>query len=138
MITAILGRVLASRSADALNRGDLATYLGRWADDVTFVCQGTVSVAGTFVGKEAVQQWHQRLLEQFPERKVTIKAVYVRNPLALLSNDFATEWDWSGTNKDGKQSQNSGVTILRMRKGKATYVQQYVFDANAQREDWGE
>ena len=138
MISAIVGRIMAIRSANAINRGDLASYLGRWSDDVIFVCQGEISVAGTFTGKEEVQRWHQRLLEQFPERSVTVKNVYTRNFFGLLSNDFAVEWEWSGTNKDGKKHQNAGVTILRMRRGKATFVQQYVFDANAQRESWGE
>ena len=138
MIGAIVGRIMATRSADAISRGDLAAYLSRWSGDVTFVCQGEISMAGTFTGKDEVKRWHERMLEQFPERRVTITNFYTRNFFGLLSNDFAAEWEWSGTNKDGRRGRNTGVTILRMRKGKATFVQQYVFEADAQREAWGE
>ena len=105
---------------------------------MTFVYQGSVSVAGTFKGKEAVARWHQRMFEQFPQRNVTVTKVYVSNPFGLRSNDYAVEWDWFGINKDGKQIQNRCVTLTKVKKGKATFVQQYVFDPQVQREAWGE
>ncbi len=138
MIAGIIAGVLIRRSTKALNRGDLAAYLKRWSDDVTFVCQGKVSVAGTFEGKEDIVRWHERLLEQFPRRSVKIKNIYVRNPFGLLSNDIAVEWEWSATNKDGIDSQNNGVSIMKLRNGATTFVKQFVFDSDEQRQAWGE
>ena len=59
--------------------------------------------------------------------------------LALGStNIFAVEWDENLTNRDGKDFQFSGVTVIEVKKGKATRIQEYVYDADILKKAWGE
>ena len=50
----------------------------------------------------------------------------------------AVEWNEIATNRDGKDFKFSGVTIIEVRRGKATRIQEYVYDTNILKKAWGE
>ena len=139
MIGAIIGKKLVRSQYDRLNRGDIETFMAGIGEDATFIYPGNVSVGGEIKGKKAIDEWFHKLMERFPKIIITLKNVFVANVLALSStNIFAVEWDEISTNQDGKDFNISGVTIIEVKKGKATRIQEYVFDADILKKAWGE
>ncbi len=139
MIGAIIGAKLVRSQYDRLNRGDIETFMAGIADDATFIYPDNVSVGGEIKGKRAIGQWFYRLMEHYSKISITLKNVLVTNVLALGStNIFAVEWDEIATNRDGKDFKFSGVTIIDVKKGKATRIQEYVYDTDILKKAWGE
>jgi hypothetical protein len=53
-------------------------------------------------------------------------------------NTVAVHWDSEYTNKDGKEFQNSGVTVIKIKFGKAEFVTNYIFNTNEKfKAAWG-
>ena len=139
MIGAIIGKRMVRLQYDHLNRGDIETFMAGIADDATFIYPGNVSVGGEIKGKKAIDEWFHKLMEHYSKIIITLKNVFVTNVLALGStNIFAVEWDEIATNRDGKDFKFSGVTIIDVRKGKATRIQEYVYDTDILKKAWGE
>ena len=139
MIGAIIGKKMVRSQYDRLNRGDIETFMAGIADDATFIYPGNVSVGGEIKGKKAIDEWFHKLMEHYSKISITLKNVFVTDVLALGStNTFAVEWDEISTNRDGKDFQFSGVTIIEVTRGKATRIQEYVFDIDILKKAWGE
>ena len=139
MIGAIIAKRLASSGFDALNRHDLAKFMAAWAEDATFTYPGNVSMSGETKGKKAIQAWFTKMMEQFPKIDFTVKEVFVSNIFALGgTNNIAVEWDIALTNREGKEFQNSGVTTIRIKGGKAVAIRDYLFNTAILKEGWGE
>ena len=78
-------------------------------------------------------------MEHYSKISITLKNVFVANVLALGStNIFAVEWNEIATNRDGKDFKFSGVTIIEVKRGKATRIQEYVYDTDILKKAWGE
>lgn len=139
MIGAIIAKRKVRSAMDALNRRDLSGFLADWREDATFIYPGTLSVSGRVEGKKAIEQWFQKFLEQFPKVNFIPKNVSVQNIFALGgTNVVAVEWDVALTNREGKDFQNSGVSIVNIKKGKAILVRDYIFDHEVLKRAWGE
>ena len=139
MIGAIIGAKLVRSQYDRLNRGDIETFMAGIADDATFIYPGNVSVGGEIKGKKAIDEWFHKLMEHYSKISITLKNVFVANVLALGStNIFAVEWNEIATNRDGKDFKFSGVTIIEVKRGKATRIQEYVYDTDILKKAWGE
>lgn len=140
----MIGAWLAQRKTpqiyQAFNRHDLEAVLANFAEDVTFVFPGDVKASGVHAGKEAVRRWFERFFEQFPTLRFTVRRVTVANLFDLVGNNvIATRWDVQVVNRDGRQGQNSGVTVTALRGGKAVHIQDFIFDTGpAFRAAWGE
>lgn len=110
-----------------------------WADDATFVYPGNLSVSGEFQGKEAIREWFQKFVDQFPLTSFTVKNSCVQNILALGgTNTLAVEWDIKLSNRDGQEFENSGVTTISLKGRKAVLVRDYIFDLEVAKRAWGE
>ena len=140
MIGSLIVKKKVSAAFEALNRRDFSTFLSGWTDDAVFVYPGDLSVSGETKGKAAIENWFQRFLDQFPSIKFTLKNVCVENIFDFLgTNTAAVEWDIDLTNRDGKEIQNSGMTIINIEKGKAVWVKDYIFNTGQKfKEAWGE
>jgi len=139
MIGAIIGAKLVRSQYDRLNRGDIETFMSGIADDATFIYPSNVSVGGEIKGKKAIDEWFHKLMEHYSKISITLKNVFVANVLALGStNIFAVEWNEIATNRDGKDFKFSGVTIIEVKRGKATRIQEYVYDTDILKKAWGE
>jgi len=139
MIGAIIAKRKVSAGFDSINRRDVSAFLTDWREDAAFIYPGNMSVSGKIEGKEAIEKWFRRFLEQFPKVNITVKNAYVKNLFALgATNDVAVEWDISLTNREGKDFQNSGITTISIRNGKAVLARDYYFDVDLQKESWGE
>ena len=139
MIGAIIAKKKAHSGFASLNQRDLPTFLASWAENATFVYPGNLSVSGKTEGKKAIEEWFRKMMEQFPKVNFTLKNVFVQNIFDLIgTNVVAVEWDINLTNREGRDFQNSGVTIISIKNGKAISVSDYLFDAEAQKRAWGE
>jgi ketosteroid isomerase-like protein len=129
MIGAIIAKKKVSSGFDALNRRDFSTFLSGWRDDCTFIFPGDIAVSGKMEGKKSIENWYQNYLEQFPKIKFTVKNVCVENIFDFVGTNVVTaQWDVDFTNRDGVEIQNSGVTVIHIKFGKATLVVDYYFD----------
>ena len=124
----MLGAWLAQRKTpeiyQAFNRHDLKAVLANFADDVTFVFPGDVRASSVHSGKEAVARWFEQFFEQFPTLKFTVRRVAVANLFDMTGdNVVVTRWDVEVVNRDGRQGQNSDVTVTTLRRGGAVVDQ---------------
>ncbi len=129
MIGALVARKALAGSFDALNRHDLAKFMSAWRDDAVFVYPGEIPASGTFQGKSAVEGWFRRFFEQFPKIRFDIQDLCVRNIFDLSGNNVvAVHWNIQLTNREGREGQNSGVTVVSIKGGKVFLVKDFIFD----------
>jgi ketosteroid isomerase-like protein len=129
MIGALLARRAMADAFEALNRHDLPKFMSGWRDDGAFIYPGDVPASGTFEGKSAVEGWFRNFLDQFPKIQFDIQDICVRNIFDLIGNNVvAVRWNIHVTNRDGRVGQNSGVTVISIKGGKAFLAQDYIFD----------
>ena len=139
MIGAIIVKKKVYSAFTSLSQRDLPTFLANWAEDATFIYPGSITVSGKWEGKKVIEEWFKKFMEQFPKVNFTLKNVCVKNIFALGSTNVVTvEWDIAVTNKEGRDFQNSGVTVINIKKGKAILVRDYIFDTEVLKEAWGE
>jgi len=139
MIGAFIAKMKVRSAFEALNRRNFPAFSAAWRDDCVFIYPGDIEVSGKFEGKVAIEKWFQNFLEKFPKIKFTVKNICVDNVLDLVgTNIVAAHWNINLTNRDGKEIQNSGVTIIETKFGKALYVKDFLFDTGATwKAGWG-
>jgi ketosteroid isomerase-like protein len=138
MIGAVIAKKQVGSVFDAFNRRDLATFLSSWAEDVIWNFPGNIPISGETKGKKAVEACFKNYLAHFPHIKFTIKNVFISNIFAMgPSNNVAVEWDITETNREGKVINNSGVSIISIKGGKAVDVKEYLFNTAILKEAWG-
>ena len=129
MIGALIAKQKIASGYDALNNRDVEAFLAAWRDDCTFIYPGDLPISGKMEGKSAIEKWFKNFFDQFPKIKYTLKNVCVDNVFDFMgTNTVAVHWDSEYTNKDGKEFQNSGVSIIKIKFGKAECVKDYYFD----------
>ena len=129
MIGALIAKNKVSSAFDALNRRDFSAFLSAWRDDCVFIYPGDISVSGKMEGKASIKNWFQNFMEQFPKIKFTLKNICVENIFDFVgTNVVMAHWDVDLTNRDGKEIQNSGVTVINIKLGKASLVIDYILD----------
>ncbi len=123
-----------------LNNRDITSFLANWHEEGTFVYPGNISSSGEFKGKKAIEEWFQKLMDQFPTFKITPKNVCIKNVLDFVgTNVVIVEWDEDNINKEGIKIQISGVTVITLRFGRAIHVKDYIFSSDEDlRKAWGE
>lgn len=129
MIGALVARKAIAGSFQAMNRHDLAKFMSAWRDDGVFIYPGEIHASGTFRGKSAVESWFRNFFDQFPKIQFDIQDICVRNIFALGGNNVvAVHWNILLTNREGREGQNSGVTVITVKGGKVIQVKDFIFD----------
>jgi ketosteroid isomerase-like protein len=79
-------------------------------------------------------------LQQFPQTKFTIKNICIEDIFAFGgTNVVAAQWDIDLSNQQGEDFQNSGVTVITVKQGKAVHVRDYLDKTGKDfRMIWGE
>jgi hypothetical protein len=104
-------------------------FLSLWDDSAVFIYPGNVSVSGTNKGKRAVSAWFNNLMDAGPSVHFSIKSICVDNIFDLIGTNIITvEWDNSVTNRKGINILVSGVSVVRIKKGRIIKVCDYIFD----------
>lgn len=129
MIGALLARRALVKAFGALNHHDLPKFMSAWRDDGAFVYPGDIPESGAFKGKNAVEAWFRHFFEQFPKIQFNLQDVCVRNLFDLSgTNVVAVHWNIHLTNREGREGQNSGVTVVNIERGRVYLVKDYIFD----------
>lgn len=129
MIGAILARKAVASAFAALNRHDLPAFMSGWQGNGAFIYPGDIPKSGVAKGKIAVEKWFGNFFEQFPEIHFEVRDICVRNIFSFSGNNVvAVHWDLLLKNRSGRAGQNSGVTVITIRKGKVSEVKDFIFD----------
>lgn len=140
MIGALIAKSKVTSSYDLLNSRDITKFLANWHDESTFVYPGNISASGEFKGKKAIEEFFQKLFDQFPTFKITPKNVCVKNVLDFVGTNVVTvEWVEENINKGGNKVRFGGVTVITLKFGKATHAKDYIFATDEElKKAWGE
>ena len=139
MIGAVIAKKMARSILDALSRRDLAKVTSVLAEDATWTFPGNVTISGESKGKKAFEAAMADWMAHFPKINFTIKEVFVSNIFAVgATNNIAIEWEIAMTNLKGKEFRNSGVSIMRVKGGKAVAEKEYLFSTDILNEAWVE
>ena len=129
MIGALIAKSKVASSYDLLNNRAIKKFLSNWHDDTTWIYPGNTSAGGEYKGKQEIEDWFQKFLDQFPTMNITPKNVCVKNILDFVGTNVVTvEWDEENTTKDGNKVQFTGVTVITLKFGKATHAIDYIFN----------
>ena len=138
MIGAIIAKRKVRSAFESLNKRDLRKFMANWAEDCIFIYPGSASVSGKWEGKKAVEQWFQKMMDQFPKFKFTLKNILVQNIFALGgTNVIAVEWALTLTNREERDFHNNGISVIHVKGGKAVLVVDYM-DTEVLKRSWGE
>ncbi len=129
----MIGTLLAKRALagafQALNDHELEPFMAAWSDDGVFIYPGDIPESGTFRGRAAVTGWFARFFDQFPTIDFHVRAICPRDLFDLVgTNVVAVYWDLDLVNREGHAGKNSGVSVVTLVRGKATQVQDFIFD----------
>jgi ketosteroid isomerase-like protein len=139
MIGAVMAKKVARSIFDALSRHELAKVTAILAEDATWTFPGNVPISGEAKGKKAFEAAMTNWLEHFPKINFTVKEVFVSNIFAMGgTNNIAIEWEIAMTNLKGKEFHNNGVSIMRIKGGKAVAEKEYLFSTDILKEAWVE
>jgi uncharacterized protein (TIGR02246 family) len=129
MIGALVARKALAGAFDALNRHDLQKFMAAWRDDGVFVYPGNIPESGIFEGRKAVEGWFRRFFEQFPTIQFDVRDICVRNLSDLVgTNVVAVHWNIRIVNRERREGQNSGVTVVSIERGKVVLAKDFIFD----------
>ena len=129
MIGAIIARKAIKDAFESLDRHDLSKFMSGWRDDGVFVYPGDIAESGSFEGKSAVEGWFKNFFDQFPKIHFDIQDICVRNIFALSgTNVVSVHWNIQITNRNGRDGQSSGVTVINVVGGKVSRVKDFIFD----------
>jgi len=129
MIGAIIARKAIKDAFEALDRHDLSKFMSAWRDDGVFIYPGDIPESGSFKGKSAVESWFRNFLDQFPKIHFDIQDICIKNIFALSgTNVLSVHWNIQLTNRNGREGQNSGVTVIDIVGGKVSRVKDFIFD----------
>lgn len=129
MIGAIIARKAVRGAFEALDKHDLSKFMSAWQDDGLFIYPGDIPVSGMFKGKNSVESWFRNFFVQFSKIEFDIQDICVKNIFALSgTNVVSVHWNIQLTNRDGREGQNSGVTLIDIVGGKVFRAKDFIFD----------
>lgn len=139
MIGAVIAKKAIANAFKALNQHNLPRFMSAWRDDGIFIYPGDIPESGLFKGKESVEGWFRNFLEQFPRIQFDIQDICVKNIFALSGNNVVSvHWNIQLTNRDGREGENSGVTVITIVGGKVLHVKDFIFDLGDNfKRNWG-
>ena len=106
---------------------DTDALLKQWADDAVWDCTSELGVGQTIKGKKAAADWFHKWEQEFPKRKLVTKNVCMSGT-CLPSPNMVVMVDWTcwETDKQGKEFQYDGVTVVHMRNMKVVRVTEHI------------
>ena len=106
--------------ADAFNAHDIDGIMSHMTDDCVFEASAGPDVDGEkFVGKAAVRKAYEDVFATFPDARWS-------NPKHFIDGERGfTEWEFSGTKKDGTKVEVTGCDLFTFRNGKIAIKNSY-------------
>ena len=139
MLGALIAKHKVRSAFSYFNDRNMEKFLSLWDENAIFIYPGHVSVSGTNEGKSTVSAWFNNLMDAGPSVHFSIKNICVDNIFDFIGTNVITvEWDNSVTNRKGINILVSGVTVIRIKKGRIIKVRDYIFDPEKLRIAWCE
>lgn len=139
MIGAFITKHQVRKGFSAINRHDLDTLMGLFAESAVFEFPTGTVLGGRHQGEVAIRAWFARWFERMPKIQFTLTHVSLESPLTMGASNVAhAEWELNETDLEGNSYRLTGVTAFRVEGGKATYVKDYIFDQDVLEMIWGE
>ena len=127
MIGALVAKRAIKSAFEALNEGNLDKFTKAWSKDFIFIYPGRVKAGGKFTGSVDARSWFENFIMQFPQRKFTINRVGVTNMFDMAGNNtIFAELNVELTNKSGYNCSNSGISMIRLKKGKVVSAEDFL------------
>ncbi|HEX2466964.1 MAG TPA: nuclear transport factor 2 family protein [Solirubrobacterales bacterium] len=120
-------RIAASRIRrvfDAIGRQDYDAATDGVADDVHHLFPGTNALGGERHSRDALMRWFERLGRLFPQLAFEVQRVSVKGPPWDMW--IAVQWTDEGRAADGTPYHNRGAHWIRIRRGRAVFIQAYL------------
>ena len=106
---------------------DTDALLKDWAEDVVWDVPSELGVGQTIEGKKAAADWFKRWEEEFPTRKMVSKNLCMKGTaLPSRNNVMMVEWTCTETDRQGREYEYDGVTVLHMENMKIAKVTEYI------------
>lgn len=140
MIGVFLAKKAILNLFEGLSQHDLSKVMSVTQDDVVYVYPGEIpNVSGTFKGRDAVEGWLRNLFDQFPRIQFDIQNICFQNIFDFTgTNVIAVHWNLQVTNRDGRVGNDSGVSVINIKRGKAFLVTEFIFDQSENlTQGWG-
>ena len=139
MIGTLIARKALRKAFQAVNNHDLDAFMSGWSDDGVLIYPGEFWGSGTFNGKSALTERYRKFFAQYPKISFDIQQIAAKKIFAFTGNNvIMVHWNVYLANKAGREGQNSGVSVITLKNGKAVQVKDFVFDLGENfRLDWG-
>jgi ketosteroid isomerase-like protein len=106
---------------------DVDALVAGFADDAVWDGTSELGVGETIKGKKAIADWFQRWKKEFPKRKLVAKNVCMKGTcLPSLNNVMMVDWTCWETDKQGKEFQYDGVTVMHLKNMKVVHASEYI------------
>ena len=106
---------------------DVDSFMKSSADDQVWDNTSELGVGETLVGKKAISEWFHRWQKEIPKRKLVVKNICMKGScLPSPNNVVMVEWGCVETNKEGKEFQFDGVTVIVMKNMKCVRASEYI------------
>ena len=106
---------------------DVNALMANWTDDAVLDGSSELGVGETITGKKAIADSFERWKKEFPKRKLLVKNVCMKGTcLPSPTNIVMVEWSCWEKDKQGKEFQYDGVSIIHVKNMKAVYESEYI------------
>ncbi len=106
---------------------DVDALMAGFSEDIVWENTSELGVGETLRGKKNVADWFQRWKKEFPKRKFAVKNVCLKGTcLPSPDNVGMVEWSCVETDKEGREFQYDGVTVIEMKRMKAFRASEYI------------
>jgi ketosteroid isomerase-like protein len=109
---------VVERLRDAMNEHDLEALVDVFDQD--FISEAPAHPQRTFRGADQVRRNWRQIFAGVPDLRADLLAAVVEGDTVW------SEWDWSGTRRDGSAHRMRGVTIQRVKDSRAVSVRFYM------------
>jgi hypothetical protein len=106
---------------------DVDSFMKSSADDQVWDNTSELGVGETIIGKKAISEWFHRWQKEIPKRKLVVKNICMKGScLPSPNNVVMVEWGCVETNKEGKEFQFDGVTVIDIKNMKCVRASEYI------------
>lgn len=106
---------------------DVDAFMKGAADDQVWDSTSELGVGETLVGKKAISEWFHKWQKEMPKRKFTVKNICMKGTfLPSPNNVVMVEWGCVETDREGKEFQYDGVTVIHIKNMKTVRASEYI------------
>ena len=98
-----------------------------FAEDAIWDAASDFSVGGSIRGRKAIAEWFHQWKKEFPKRRVVVKNICMKGTcMPSPSNMVMVDWTCREVDKQGKEFQYDGVSVITIRNRKIVHQSEYI------------